>query len=79
MKILGSIIGVVVALVALGYAIPVLWPMAAGSADNISAMTGDDAGTTTMQAFWPVILLIVGLGIAVGLIYYAINKFKLTD
>lgn len=75
MKILYALIGVAVVLIVLGSAIPVLWPLAAGSADNISAMTGTDAGTTTIKAFWPIILLIIGLGIAIGLIIYGLKKF----
>ena len=77
MGLLISLIGIIVVLLVLGSAVPVLWPMAAATADNISAMTGTDAGTTTIQAFWPVILLVVGLGMAVGLIVFALRKFGL--
>lgn len=77
MRILYAVIGVTVVLLVLGSAVPVLWPLAAGSADNISAMTGTDVGTTTIQSFWPVILLVVGIGLAVGLIVYGLKQFGL--
>ena len=76
MGILGSLLGVVVVLVVMTRAIPVLWPLAANST-AIDAMTGTDAGTTTVQAFWPIILLLVGLGLAIGLIVFALRKFGL--
>ena len=76
MGILGSLLGVVVVLVVMTQAIPVLWPLAANST-AIDAMTGTDAGTTTVQAFWPIILLLVGLGLAIGLIMFALKKFKI--
>lgn len=76
MGILGSLLGVVVVLVVMTQAIPVLWPLAANST-AIDAMTGTDAGTTTVQAFWPIILLLVGLGLAIGLVVFALRKFGL--
>ena len=75
--LLTGLITVVVVLIVLGTAIPVLWPLAANTTDNITAMTGTDAGTTTIQAFWPVILLVVGMGLAVGLIMFGLRKFGL--
>ena len=75
--ILAGLISVVVVLIVLGTAIPVLWPLATATSDNITAMTGTDAGTTTIQAFWPVILLVIGMGVAVGLIVYGLRKFGL--
>lgn len=75
--IVGSLVAVVVVIIVLANAIPVLWPLATGASGNITAMTGTDAGTTTIQAFWPIILLLVGLGVAVGLIVYALRRFGL--
>ena len=78
MALLVGIIGVVVVLLVIGTVFPVLWPMVTGSVTaNITAMTGTDAGTTTIQAFWPVILLVVGMGLAVGLIMFGLKKFGL--
>lgn len=75
LTLVGSLIGAVVMIIVLARAIPVLWPLATSASGNITAMTGTDAGTTTIQAFWPVILLLIGLGMAVGLIVWALKKF----
>ena len=76
MGILGALLGVVIVIVVMTQAIPVLWPSAANST-AIDAMSGTDAGTTTVQAFWPIILLLVGLGLAIGLVVFALKKFGL--
>lgn len=77
MGILTALIGVAVVMLVLGTAVPVLWPLVADTSDNITAMTGTDVGTTTIQALWPIILLVIGLGIAVGLIIYALKRFNI--
>jgi len=76
MWILGSIITTVIVIIVVATAFPVLWDIALDASENISAMTGTDAGTTTIQAFFPIVLMLVGLGIAVGLIMYAVKKFR---
>lgn len=78
MALLVGMIGIVVVLLIIGTTFPILWPMVTGEVtDNITAMAGTDAGTTTFQAFWPVVLLVVGIGLAVGLIVYGLRKFGL--
>ena len=78
MGLLVGLIGIVVVLIVIGTAFPILWPMVTGAVtDNITAMTGTDAGTTTFISFWPVVLLVVGLGIAVGIVVFALRKFGL--
>lgn len=73
--ILYSVIGVAVTIIVLAYAIPVIWPIASTASENITGMTGTDEGTQMMVAFWPVVLMVVGIGIAVGVIVYALKKF----
>lgn len=75
MGILKGLIVVAVVLVVLGSAIPVLWPLVTGTTANITSMAGTDSGTELIQAFWPIIILVIGLGIAVGLIMYGLKKF----
>lgn len=77
MGMLVALIGVIVVLIVLGYTIPVLWPIAVATSTNITAMSGTDSGTIMIQTFWPVILMVVGLGVAVGLIVFALRKFGL--
>ena len=77
MGLLVGLIMVAVVLIVIATAFPIIWPMVITAGSNITAMTETDAGTTTMQGFWPLILLVVGLGIAVGLIIYGLKKFRL--
>lgn len=79
MGILFGLIGVAVVLIVIAYAFPVIWPIVITAGANITGMTGTDAGTTMMIGFWPVILLIVGIGVAVGLLMYALKKFRLSS
>ena len=77
MGILIALITVSVVLIVIATAFPIIWPMVTSASGNISAMTGTDAGTTTLQGFWPLILLVVGIGIAIGLIMYGLKKFQI--
>ena len=77
MALLSAIIGVVVVIIVIATAFPVLWPLATDASANITAMTGTDVGTETIQAFWPVVLLVIGLGLSVGLIVYGLKKMGL--
>ena len=72
-----SVLGIVITIIILANAIPVLWPMATTAGANITAMTGTDSGTTMIIAFWPVALLIIGIGIAVAIIVFALKQFGL--
>lgn len=76
MGILYSLIGVVVTIIVLAKTIPVLWPMATEASGNITAMEGTDEGTQMMIAFWPIVLLIIGLGVAIAVIVFALRKFN---
>ena len=76
MGLLIALITVSVILIVIATAFPIIWPMVVDAGGNITAMTGTDAGTTTLQGFWPLILLVVGIGIAIGLIMYGLHKFK---
>ena len=75
MNILYGLIGVVVTIIVLAKTIPVLWPMATEASGNVTAMTGTDEGTEMMVAFWPIVLLIIGLGVAIAVITFALRKF----
>ena len=76
MGILLALITVSVVLIVIATAFPIIWPMVTTAGANITAMSGTDAGTTTIQGFWPLILLVVGIGIAIGLIMYGLKKFQ---
>lgn len=71
-NLITGIVGVVI----LGTCIPVLWPLFADTDTDIQAMTGTDAGTTIMQSFWPILLIIAGIGIVTGIIFMVWKRFK---
>lgn len=74
---LKGIISIVVTVVILGTAVPVLWPMFAGSDTDIQAMVETDDGTVFIQTFWPIMILIGGIGLVVGILYMVMKRFKL--
>lgn len=71
-----SLITGAVGVVILATAIPVLWPMIADSDTTIQAMNGTDDGTAFIQSFWPIGIMIGGIGIGVGLVYMLLKKFN---
>lgn len=75
--ILGALIGLVVVIMVVARAFPVLWPVAANTSE-IDAMSGTDAGTTTFQSIWPIVLIIGGIGIAVMAIMWIVRKTHLS-
>ena len=84
MGILLGLITVSVVLIVIATAFPIVWPMVTtagynivGDGANITGMTGTDAGTTTVVGFWPLILLVVGIGIAIGLVVYGLKEFQI--
>lgn len=69
--LIAGVIGVVI----FGALIPVLFPLITDSDTAIQALTGTDDGTVMLQTLWPILLVVSGVGIAVGVIYYALRKF----
>lgn len=74
-SVLMALIGVVVTILILGTVIPILWPLASATTTNITAMSGTDTGTTMIKTFWPIALLLIGVGIGVAVIVYALKEF----
>lgn len=70
-----KVIGVAVSVIVLGILVPVLWPLIITSNTNIQNIAGSDAATAMLKVFWPIALILVALGVAVGLIFYVLRKF----
>ena len=74
--IMVAIIIVALTLIVLGALIPVLWPMLQDTQTDIDALNATGSVSTSfLQNMWPIALLVVGLGIVVALILYALRKF----
>lgn len=74
---IGALITVVVLVTVMGAVLVALWPTIISSNTSIQALTQTDAGTTVMKGLWPIVLIVVGAGAAVGVIIWALNKFGL--
>ena len=70
------VVGLVI--IVIGALLPSLWGMMMDTSDTVGNLTGEGAGGTFIAAMWPIVLIIVGIGIAAGLIFYAIRKFNIT-
>jgi len=74
-SILTGIILAILTIVILGFMLPAFWPMLTESTANISAINGTDTATVFLKTGWPIAILIVGIGIVVALIYFALRQF----
>jgi len=72
----GVIIYVVIGIVVVGTVVAALWGTLAGTDTSIQALTQTDAGTSTLQTMWPIVLVIIGIGIAAGAVMWALRKFN---
>lgn len=68
-----KIIGIVLIVVVLGALLPVLWPMIEDTGTDIAAMEGGTA-TDFIQAMWPILLIVIGVGVGAGLIFFALRN-----
>lgn len=74
--IMTAIIIVALVLIVLGALIPALWPMLQDTQTDIDALNATGSVSTSfLQSMWPIALLVVGLGIVVGIIIYALRRF----
>lgn len=74
---IAGIISIAVGVTVVGAIVVALWPTITGTNTSVQALTQTDAGTTTMKALWPIILIAVGVGITAGLIMYILHKMGL--
>ena len=79
-SLLTAVLIVAITLVVLGAAIPVVWPMLQETETDIAALNesaGATAATNFLESMWPIVILIVGLGIVVALIWFGLKRFGL--
>lgn len=69
-----KLLGVGIILLVAGTLLPVIWPLMVGTDTAVQALTETDSATTTLQTFWPVVLLVGGIGIAAGAIFFVLRR-----
>lgn len=75
MSIVGAVVGGVIGIIVLAKLAVALWPTLAATGTDVAALTQTDAGTEMLQGIWPIVLVVVGVGLAAGAIFFVLRKF----
>ena len=72
-----SVIGVLLIVVVIGALIPVLLPLLFDTVGDIDDITHADGGSglTLLKTIWPIVVLVIVIGIAAGLVFFALRRF----
>lgn len=72
-----SVLGVILIAVVIGALVPVLAPLLFDTIGDIDAITHEDAGSelTLLKTLWPIVVMIVIIGIAAGMVFFALRRF----
>lgn len=72
----GKVVSVILLIVVLGAIVPALWPVMQDTDTDIQALNATGSTSTAfLQTVWPIVLLVIGIGVAAGLIFYALRRF----
>lgn len=73
-----KVLGVVLICVVVAALLPVLLPLLFDSIADIDAIniTASPAAGGMLQTMWPIVVMIVIIGIAAGLVFFALRKFN---
>ena len=71
-----NILMVILVVVVLGALLPVVLPMFFDTTADIEAIAGSEPELIMLQELWPLALMIIIIGLAAGLIFYALRKFN---
>ena len=72
-----SVIGVILIAVVIGALIPVLLPVLFDTIGDIGDLTHADAGAELdlLQTMWPIVVMVIVIGVAAGLVFFALRRF----
>jgi len=72
-----KLLGVLIVLVVIGALLPVLLPVLFDSSAGIASMnvTASPAAGGMLKTMWPIMVMILIIGIAGGLIFFALKRF----
>lgn len=75
-SLVGKVIGIIVGVVVLGKVVVAMWPTFIGTDTEVQAISDNSSAAVLMfKTFWPLGLLVLGLGIAVAVIMIALKQF----
>ena len=72
-----KVLMVILVAVVVAALLPVLLPLLFDSIGDIDAISHEDAGAelSLLQTLWPIVVMIIIIGIAAGLVFYALRHF----
>ena len=75
---ISKVLGVVLIAVVVAALLPVMLPLLFDSIGDIEDITHADAGAELdlLQTLWPIVVMIIIIGIAAGLVFFALRRFK---
>lgn len=73
-----KVLGVILIAVVIAALLPVLLPLLFDSLGDIDAITHEDAGAELdlLQTIWPIVVMIIIIGVAAGLVFFALRRFN---
>lgn len=71
-----QILTVLLVVIVLGALLPILLPMFFDTTADIAATNTTAAEMDVLESLWPIALMIIVIGIAAGIIFYALRKFE---
>ena len=73
-----KVLGVIIIAVVIAALIPALLPLLFDTQSDISSMnvTASPAAGGMLQTMWPIVVMIVVIGIAAGLVFFALRRFN---
>lgn len=72
-----KVLGVILIAVVVGTLLPVLLPLLFDTIGEVDAITHEDAGAelTLLQTIYPIVIMVIIIGIAAGLVFFALRRF----
>lgn len=76
-----KVLGVILICVVIAALLPVLLPLLFDSISDIEAInvTASPAAGGMLQTMWPIVVMIIIIGIAAGLVFFALKRFDVID
>jgi len=75
-----SVIGVILVVMVLGVLLPTVLPLMLDTDTDIQTFAADagysDVGAPLFGTLWPIVMIVVMIGIAAGVVFFALKRFN---